>query len=90
VPNIFTVKTQRNAALLVGRNSSDGVTEAAKNPASSQCAIGAKNTGADLGGYGNYTGEALGTSQPAIGKKRLASSVLMTKPFISASIVGHT
>ena len=61
----------------MGRKSSDGVTGAAKNPASSQSAIGAKNTGAELGGYGHNMTEALGISQPAIGKKRLAYSVLM-------------
>ena len=44
-----------------------------------------KDTGGELEGKGHYAGEAVATSQPAIGKKRLAGAVLMTKAVTRAS-----
>ena len=44
-----------------------------------------KDTSGELEGKGHYAGEAVATSQTAIGKKRLAGAVLTTKAVTRAS-----
>ena len=85
MPNFLTVNNALHGRAAIGHKSSDGVTGVTKNAASSQSAIGEKRHWWRVGGQGAYAGEAVATSQPAIGKKRLAGAVLMTKALTRAS-----